>query len=84
MERIKEWFRLNRDREVTSITIEKTLPKPCGYCGYGDLIIGHARIKALSDHNEGESECSVSGEEESIDFIFDTGCMTYDEEMDYR
>lgn len=79
---------------VIDIKISSTISSKCGHCGYGERITGDATI-LVEESNESGEESNESGEESSenedkfeenikkVTFSYYTGCLTYDEEMDY-
>jgi hypothetical protein len=82
MEKITRWFEENLNK-TAFIKIDKKLKYQCQYCGYGKRYIGHAILKPIESDNEDKRESSDI-EEISVDFNYFTGCLSYDEEMDYE
>ena len=79
MEKIKAYFEDKLDSVVSSITILNTISKRCKYCGYGEIFTGEATI-APKETNED----SYTDETRDVTFVYRSGCLTYDEEMDFE
>ena len=97
MERVKSYFKNNLNKIVTSITINSEIPNRCYHCGYGKILTGQVTLKKLEseeyfeDNNSEESNSKEYSEdnnskeysEETFNFVYKTGCLSYDEEMNY-
>ena len=76
---------------VIDIKISSTISSRCGHCGYGERITGDATILVKESSESGEENGEESSESEDkfeenikkVTFSYYTGCLTYDEEMDY-
>ena len=71
MERIKKYFKreYNQDAEII---IKDEKDSPCPHCRCGDTYIGTAIFNSNNDE-----------EIYQFDFEYWTGCLTFDEELDY-
>lgn len=82
MECIKKYF--ERDsKKVIELNITSTVNNPCSHCGYGNILSGNAII--VSSHSDSDSgdDSDNYDDKEDIDFVYKTGCLSYDGELIY-
>lgn len=93
MKSIKDYFE-KLGKKVVDLQIDLEINKPCSHCGYGKMLTGSATLVCNSDNesdiNSNESESSdkesnnsneFEKDSENVNFIFKTGCLTYDAEL---
>lgn len=95
MEKVIDWFK-RKHKVVTSITVIRHIKNAHHACGYGERVTGTAKIKDLNCESSESSENVCYGSEsraigaigdageKEVSFSYFTGCLTYDEEMDYE
>ena len=86
MERIRSYFE-KLGKTVIEIDIASEIKRKCPHCGYGKTFTGKVILNP-SKRNDflgylAPDSDSEDGEElhETFDFVYNTGCLTYDEEM---
>lgn len=62
-------------KNVIELRIASEINNKCPYCGYGKILTGDARLLSYYPENSDEEN------PEKVDFVYKTGCLSYDEEM---
>lgn len=86
MNRIIAYFERN-DKKVIDINIVSKINRKCEHCGYGTTYTGHATLldinESCEDDNSKDDNCENNKGHE-VDFVYWSGCLSYDEEMQYE
>ena len=85
MESIISYFKRQLHKDASSVTIDKTIKNRCSHCGYGEILVGSCSIRSIKEDFFSSSNSSDNSDsEENIDFVYKTGCLSYDGEMTYN
>ncbi len=77
---VVSYFRTELNKNASSVKINNTITDRCDHCGYGEILIGEATL--LNDDSDNSSSDNSSSDE-NINFVYKTGCLSYDGEMTY-
>lgn len=86
MEGVIRYFERNLNKDVLSVSIDSTINKRCYHCGYGKIVTGHATLTPKKEYSnsDSDSDSDETSEDKNIAFIYNTGCLSYDSEMEYE
>ena len=72
---VVSYFKTELNKNASSVKINNTITDRCDHCGYGEILIGEAILSNDDSDN--------SSGDENINFVYKTGCLSYDGEMTY-
>lgn len=78
MDRIRNYFD-RMGKNVIDLRIATEINNKCPHCGYGKILTGDATLVSYSESENDSNESEK--ESKNVDFVYKTGCLSYDEEM---